>query len=122
MEDIFLPVVESSMVLASHYTKACGRSSVTAQDVDIGLKYAIRNVLGKQTGSLFPEIYDSEESDDEDDIEVVDDSEEAFTRYQGTEELYVKMNECLDTWDEWEPETPAEIILKNGIQKIKHLL
>ena len=112
MDDIFLPVIESSMVLASHYAKACGRSTVTGQDVEIGLKYAIRNVLGKQLGSLFPEIYDSEESDEE--LEVVDDSEEPFTRYQGTEELYVKMNECLETWDDWEPETPAERILKNA--------
>lgn len=116
MEDIFLPVFESSMILASHYCKACGRSTVTAQDVDIGLKYAIRHVLGKQIGTLFPEIYDSEESDE--DLEVVDDSEEPFTRYEGSEELYVKMNECADTWDEWEPSTPAERLLKNSVNQI----
>jgi hypothetical protein len=27
------------------------------------------------------------------------------------------MNECADTWDEWEPESPAEAALKNAVNK-----
>ena len=129
--------MESATVLGSHYAKACGRDTVTAQDVQIGLMYAARNVAGKQIGSLFPEIYDEdsdededweeeewEEDDDEeekarlqeaDQAEEVDDEEEPFTRYTGDEELYVKMNECFDTWDEWVPETPLEITIKNAV-------
>jgi hypothetical protein len=75
--------------------------------------------VGKQVGSLFPEIYDSEDSDEEEEIQEVDDDDEPFTRYQGTEDLYVKMNECLDTWDDWAPETPAENALKNAVNKIR---
>ena len=119
IEDIFLPVMESSVVLASHYAKACKRDTVTAKDMEIGLMYAARNVVGKQVGSLFPEIYDSEDSDEEEEIQEVDDDDEPFTRYQGTEDLYVKMNECLDTWDDWAPETPAENALKNAVNKIR---
>ena len=137
IRDLFLPVMESATVLGSHYAKACGRDTVTAQDVQIGLMYAARNVAGKQIGSLFPEIYDEdsdededweeeewEEDDDEeekarlqeaDQAEEVDDEEEPFTRYTGDEELYVKMNECFDTWDEWVPETPLEITIKNAV-------
>ena len=137
IRDLYLPVMESATVLGSHYAKACGRDTVTAQDVQIGLMYAARNVAGKQIGSLFPEIYDEdsdededweeeewEEDDDEeekarlqeaDQAEEVDDEEEPFTRYTGDEELYVKMNECFDTWDEWVPETPLEITIKNAV-------
>lgn len=118
MEDIFLPVVESSVVLASHYAKACGRDTVTAKDMELGLMFASRNVVGKQIGSLYPEIYD-EEDEDEDPIQEVGDDEEPFTRYSGNEELFIKMNECHDTWDDWEPETPAEHALKNSVNKIR---
>lgn len=115
MEDIFLPVVEASMIYASHYCKATGRSTVTAKDVEYGLKYATRVVLGNKLGSYFPEIYEDEEDSDSDDVEIVDDTDEPFARYQGVEELYVKMNEVYDTWDQWEPFSPAEKIVKNAI-------
>ena len=117
--DIFLPVLESSVVLASHYCNAAGRSVVTSQDMVYGMMYAARYVVGKHTGSLFPEVYDSEESDS--DFEVTEETDEdVFTRYTGTEnEHAVKMNECADTWDAWEPETPAERALKNAVNKAK---
>jgi len=130
IRDLFLPVMESATVLGSHYAKACGRDTVTAQDVQIGLMYAARNVAGKQIGSLFPEIYDEdsdeeeeweEDPDDEaeqarlEEAEEVDDDEEPFTRYTGDEEMYVKMNECFDTWEDWVPETPLEFTLKGAV-------
>jgi hypothetical protein len=119
VSDLFLPVLESGTVLASHYAKSCGRDVVTPQDIRIGLMYAARNVAGKQIGSLYPEIYDEEEEEWETDSEgIVDDSEgNDFTRYTGTDELMLKMNECYDTWDEWVPETPLEISLKNAVDR-----
>ena len=115
--DILTPVMESAMVLASHYAKACGRETVTGKDVAYGLMYAVRNVTGRQVGSLFPEAYDEEDSDEEDELEEVDESEEPFTRYEGSEELFVNMNRCADTWDSWEPESPIERILKLATDK-----
>lgn len=122
ISDLFLPVLESGVVLASHYAKACGRDVVTQQDVQMGLMFAARNVAGKQIGTLFPEIYeedDEEEEEWETDSEgVVDDSEgNEFTRYTGTEDLMVKMNECFDTWDSWTPESPLEQSLKNAVDR-----
>ena len=120
VSDLFLPVLESATVLASHYAKACGRDVVTQQDIQIGLMFAARNVAGKQIGSLYPEIYEDEEEEEwETDSEgIVDDSEgNEFTRYTGTEDLMVKMNECFDTWDSWVPETPLEVSLKNAVDK-----
>lgn len=111
--------MESSVVLASHYAKACGRNTVTAQDMSYGLMYAARRVTGNHIGSLFPEIYEETDESDESDIEVVDDSEEPFTRYEGDDDVFVQMNKCADEWDEWEPETPAESILKNAVNKAR---
>ena len=114
--DIFLPVLESSVVLAAHYAKATGRDCVTAQDMCYGLMYAARTITGKQVGSLYPEIY--EEGSDSDEEEEEEDEEEQWIRYEGTDnEHAVKMNECADTWDAWEPESPAEAALKNAVNK-----
>jgi len=117
--DIFLPVMESAVVVASHYAKGCGRDTVLAQDMCLGLMFAARNVTGKQIGSLFPEIYEESQSDSDGDIEEVDDAEETWTRYEGTDETLMKVNECADTWDVWEPESPAERALKNAVEKAK---
>ena len=114
--DIFLPVFESSVVLAAHYAKATGRDTVTAQDVCYGLMYAARTITGNQTGSLFPEVYDESESDEEDEEDEEEEGE--WIRYEGTDnEHAIKMNECADTWDAWEPENPAERALKNAVNK-----
>jgi len=117
--DIFLPVLESSVVLAAHYAKATGRDCVTAQDMCYGLMYAARTITGKQVGSLYPEIYEEDDDDEEEEEEEDEDEEEpAWIRYDGTDnEHAVKMNECADTWDAWEPESPAEAALKNAVNK-----
>ena len=114
--DIFLPVFESSVVLAAHYAKATGRDTVTAQDVCYGLMYAARTVTGNQLGSLFPEVYDESESDEEEEEDEEEEGE--WIRYEGTDnEHAIKMNECADTWDAWEPESPAERALKKAVNK-----
>lgn len=113
--DIFLPVMESAMILAGHYAKACGRDVVLSQDVRMGLMYAARNVTGKQIGSLFPEVYDDD--DEEEALEIDDTDEDSWVRYSGPDDMANKMNECMDTWDDWVPSSPAEIALKNAVQK-----
>lgn len=115
--DIFLPVMESATILAAHYAKACGRDVVVAQDMKIGLMYSARHVTGKQIGTLFPEIYDESDSDEEDEGEEEDEDPE-WTRYEGTDDMARKMNECMDTWDSWEPESPAESALKASVDKM----
>ena len=116
--DIFLPVLESSVVLAAHYAKATGRDCVTAQDMCYGLMYAARTITGKQVGSLYPEIYEEDDDDEEEEEDENEEEEPAWVRYDGTDnEHAVKMNECADTWDAWEPESPAEAALKNAVNK-----
>jgi len=115
--DLFIPVLESATVLAAHYAKACDRDVVMSEDMHYGLMYAARNVLGKQIGTLFPEIYDEES--DEDSVETIDDDEEmVWARYTGTEnDVALKMNECADTWSSWAPDSFAERALKNAVDK-----
>lgn len=134
--DVFRPVMESATVLAAHYAKACGRDVVLQEDMRFGMMYAARYVTGRQIGSLFPEIYEEEtessaDSDEEEDPdfdpdgsessgswETVDDEDLVWTRYEGSEDdQAVKMNECADSWDAWEPQNPSERALKNAIDK-----
>jgi len=119
MDDVFLPVLESAMVIAAHYAKACGRDCVLAQDVCLGLKFAARHVVGKQIGSFFPEIYQESESESgsEDSGSESEPEEPEWTRYDGPDEKLRLVNECADTWDAWEPETPAERIIKGAVEK-----
>jgi histone H3/H4 len=115
--DLFLPVMESAVVLAGHYCKACKRNVVTANDISYGLMYAARNVAGKQVGSLYPEAYDGESSDEEEEDEE-DEDEEPWFRYEGTEDdMALKMNECASTWNTWNPTNPVERALKNAVDK-----
>lgn len=129
--NIFLPVMESAMVYAAHYCKSCGRNTITSMDMSYGWRYAARITTGNKLGSFFPEVYDdsdssSTEEDSDDSSTELDEEdndsstelgeEEEFTRYTGeTDELCIKMNEMYDTWKDWDPETPAEKMIKNAV-------
>ncbi len=118
--DILMPVMESAIVLAGVYSKKCERTLLTAGDMKYAMRYCARNVTGKHVGTLFPELnYNEEDSDDEDtEIETVEtEDDEVFTRYSGDDQLMNSVNEAHDTWDQWEPQTTAETMLKDAIDK-----
>jgi len=118
--EIMKPVMESAIVLGGHYAKGCGRDCVTAMDVAYSMRYCAMNLVGKQIGSLFPEVYnesDSDESEWETDSDQEEVKEEEFTRYEGSDELLNNINKAYDTWSTWEPYSPAEKMLKNAIEK-----
>jgi hypothetical protein len=115
---VFLPVMESSVIFAAHYAQACGRDCVTPQDICYGMMYAARNITGKQIGSLFPEVY-QEDSDEDEEAEEEEEAEAGWTRYDGTDEQALQMNASADSWDAWEPDSPAERALKNAVNKAK---
>ena len=111
--NIIQPVLESAVIIASHYCRASGRDTVTAMDMQYGMKYADRHVLGTRIGTMFPE--DSEDSDEDLPELVSDDEELEFTRYTGNDKTFIEINECFDTWTEWEPDSPAGVLLKKAI-------
>ena len=78
------------------------------------MRFCARNLVGKHIGTLFPELQE-EGSDGDSDIEEVDEDDEPFTRYQGTEQQLLDVNECYDTWDQWVPTNTVEKWLKNAI-------
>ena len=117
-EEILTPVLEGAIIAAAQYATACGRSTVTAQDLKLGLMFAARTITGNQIGTFFPEDEEDDESGSESDIETVDDADEPFTEYTGDEDIYKSMNECARTWDGWTPDNPAEQALKNAVDRV----
>ena len=109
-----LPVFEGSVVVASYYTKMCGRTTLTATDMEYGMKYAARNFVGPE----WLKGEEEEEEEEDDDVETVDDDDgEEWTRYTGDDPLCLKINDSYDTWDDWIPTSPIESMLKNSISK-----
>ena len=116
---VITPVMESTAIYAGKYATACDRDFITGEDMKYAMRYCARTMVGKHSGSLFPEIYDDEESsDEEDDIEVMEEDEDhCFTRYTGDDELMNDINKAYDTWDEWEPQSPVEQMLQDAVNK-----
>jgi hypothetical protein len=113
--DLLVPVLEGSIVVAAEYVKLCGRNVITVMDTQYAMKFAARNIVGKQIGTMFPELYeDSSESDD--DVMEVDEDDSPFSRYQGPQsDLTDQIHHAVDTWDEWEPQNTTERLLKSAI-------
>ena len=123
--ELITPVMEGAIITAAHYAKACGRNTVTSQDMKYGMRYCAQTVAGKHSGTMFPELQDSDDEDDDEDgdgdrvevVEEVDDDDEPFTRYSGDDELMNSVNKCYDEWDQWEPFSPLEKMLKSSVDK-----
>ena len=121
-EEILIPVLEGAVIAAAHYATACGRSTLTGQDMALGLMFAARNITGNQIGTFFPDEEEDSDDDSDEDEEEDEDEDEPFTQYTGDEDLYKNMNECARTWDEWTPESPAERALKSAVDKAKDVI
>lgn len=118
--DTVTPVFESAIVLAGQYAKATGRDVLTSKDVEYAMKYCTQHVVGNRTGSMFPELYEDEDSDEEEPKVIEDENEEIFCRYTGSDELLNAVNTAYDNWDQWEPSNLIETMLKNAIELKKN--
>ena len=124
--DIITPVMEKSFILAAQYCGACGRDTITAKDFEYALKYCARYTVGEHIGSIIQdddEDEDEDEDDDDDDIDIVEETDEdGFTRYDGDDDTFTRVNRAVDTWDEWNPESPVEQYLFNAINSNEHFM
>ena len=122
--DIITPVMEKSFILAAQYCGACGMDTITAKDFEYALKYCARYTVGEHIGSIIQDDdEDEDEDEDEDDIDVVEDTDEdGFTRYDGDDDTLTRVNRAVDTWDEWNPESPVEQYLFNAINSNEHFM
>tara|TARA_R110002073_G_scaffold182372_1_gene340639 strand:+ start:90 stop:461 length:372 start_codon:yes stop_codon:yes gene_type:complete len=116
--DLLQPVIESAVILAAKYAKESGRDTVTLMDINYAMKFCGRYITGNQIGTMFPEIYDSSDSEDEGDDDRLTEDETVFTRYNGDNQIMKDVNECYDSWDNWEPDAPILVIIKNAIDNI----
>lgn len=123
MTNIILPVIEKSTLLAAEYSKACGRDIILPEDMEYAMKYCAMHTVGQTIGSIMPEIYDEELSDEEIEGEEDVESEDCpdFVRYSGTDPNFIQVNEAYDRWDSWVPQNPTEQILKNAINSNEHI-
>jgi|TARA_B100000035_G_scaffold313453_1_gene327175 hypothetical protein len=125
--EIITPVLEQSVLLAADYAKACGRDVILSKDFEYAIKYCAMNTVGQRIGSQFPEIYEDnsedEDSEDEDTLEIVDETEEInFEPYSGDDKKYTDVNESYERWESWEPQTPVEEMIKNAIDNNEHVV
>jgi|TARA_B110000967_G_scaffold185469_1_gene205776 hypothetical protein len=123
MTNLMLPVIEKSTLLASEYSKACGRDTLISEDMDYAMKYCVMHTVGDTIGPSFPEIYDEVESDySDEEIEVVSPEDcPQFERYSGSDPIFISVNEAYDNWDEWVPQNPTEELLKNAVNSNEHM-
>lgn len=119
--DIVTPVLENAVVLSGQYAKACGRNIILAKDVEYCMKYCAMNTVGDRIGSYFPEIYTEDESDDEENIEVVDDEDHKFEPYSGDDDKFKRINDAYDAWESWKPTNPSEEMIKNAIDSNENM-
>lgn len=127
--DIMQPVLELSIILASQYANACGRSTVLIQDFERSIKYSAMHSVGKHIGSILPELEEEEEDEEEDEEEgeewepeFVDVPEEDFTPYTGEDETFKAIDRALEDWETWVPQNPAETLLKKAIDSNEDLI
>tara|TARA_B110000483_G_scaffold210268_1_gene257204 strand:- start:535 stop:972 length:438 start_codon:yes stop_codon:yes gene_type:complete len=122
MVDIFLPVLEQSMVIAGHYSKGCERDVLLPEDVEYATKYCAMRKVGQTLGSTMPEIYEGDSDDSGSEIEEVPVEEcPEFVRYSGDDPFLNEVNLAYDMWNTWVPQSPAEEMLKNAVDSNEHL-
>lgn len=113
--DLITPVIENSVILASKYAHACGRDTLLEEDMVYAMKFCVMHTVGQNIGSIFPEIYDEEESDEED-LDIVSEDEcPTFKKYSGDDPLMNRVNEAYDNWENWTPMSPIQEFLKSAI-------
>ena len=121
MTDIMLPVMEQAMLLAGEYCKACGRDVILPEDMEYAMKYCAMYTVGQQIGTYFPEIYDTDDEEDDDIEDVETEDCPPFVEYSGEDIRFIQMNDAVKRWDSWAPQSPIEQMLKNAINSNEHL-
>ena len=117
MVDLIKPVMERGVILAGEYAGACGRDVILPEDMEYAMRYCAMHTVGQV--SLIEELdFDS----DSEELDVLEPEEcPTFVRYNGDDEKFLLVNEAYDRWDEWEPQSPIEQMLKNAINSNEHI-
>lgn len=128
----------NAMINGAEYSKICGRSGVTKEDVKYGLIFEVFEFTQRpSTMSDLKELREEMENDDDDDDEdddgwedmddfvVPDEDVEEFKRVniddvpEENKEFVRKIHAYYDNWCNWRPSNRIEEILKNAIDTIQ---
>ena len=121
MVDIIKPVMERGVILAGEYADACGRDVILPEDMEYAMRYCAMYTVGQ--GSIIEHSDSDSDSDSESvDLDILEpDKCPEFLRYNGNDEKFLLVNAAYDRWDEWEPQSQIEHMLKNAINSNGHL-
>ena len=119
---------------ALNYVEYCGRNGVTKDDMVYALRYEVfefmnNNNMERDLNDILDDMEEEDimeddgdsEWEDIDDLVVPDGELNPFSRItdenvnDNNREFIEKMHTYYDTWDDWEPQTPLEKILKRAI-------
>jgi hypothetical protein len=112
---ILNPVLEKSVIIASHYAKQCGRDVLLAEDWLAAMKYCAMHEVGKHTGSILPEGDD--DGEEAETLDIAEDSDIKWVPYLGDDPTCNAVNAACVGWEDWKPTNPAEEMLKHAVEK-----
>lgn len=135
---IVITMVVESEKTAMSYCEHQGRTTVTVQDIQKGLRYQARNFLfAEDTEKNVNEMHELLFADDDEDMEEEDMEEEDGDHVEDGDDdewedveddvrtcecdTCTKIRECDDKWDEWAPEDKIGQFIKNSLDKASHL-
>ena len=134
---------EEALKTSERFAKACGREVVTADDMHHALMYETHEFFEKDIERRFltrlqeerQHTYetddeseeDEREGDDEDERESEENEEseknkESFTTdccVPSERSFHAKVLRYADEWNQWTPEDPVHILMKNAIDKTR---
>ena len=113
---LVMEMMIKASLLAGYYSKACDRTVLTSQDLQYCMKYVAMNF--QSTPEILEQFDVGEDEDEDEDMETVDEDEEPFVRYSGTNKIMLKINKSYDNWSSWNPESPLEKRFKEAIDNI----
>tara|TARA_B100000482_G_scaffold185250_1_gene161772 strand:- start:4169 stop:4660 length:492 start_codon:yes stop_codon:yes gene_type:complete len=123
-------LTEEAMNSAEKFTKSCGRTIVTGNDMYYALMFEAHEFFEKDIDQRFFEELSIEhqhtyETDDEDDEEAENltestENEEAYIldcKVSEMKEFHDKVIMYAEEWRNWFPEDPVQMMIKNAIDK-----
>tara|TARA_B100001142_G_scaffold279671_1_gene290440 strand:+ start:71 stop:532 length:462 start_codon:yes stop_codon:yes gene_type:complete len=116
---------ENALLNASVYVKHANRNQVTKEDLKRCLMLEVfiftkRENLQEKIEDIIHELYDAES--DEEEEEIVFDDENVIVDEFTESECQCALCQCINNvhikWENWEPETPVQHILKRHIEQM----
>lgn len=136
VSSIMVHFTENALNTANIYTKHAGRKIVSIEDIKRSMmleifffqkRGGIADKINKIRKDLFENMSDDSDSDCDDINEIIKNEYEEG-EYDGDEDNFTEstcecslcncINNIYERWENWEPETPIQLILKNRITEM----